>query len=162
MHFLLGSPSRWDSWVTLGLSPSSPSRDPWGLPVFLHLRCWLYLQGKYQILEALMVAQWLRICLQGRRCKRCSFSPWVGKIPWRRKWHPTPVLLPGESHGQRSLAGYSPWGRKELDMTEHEREALTPAFSLGSNPKERHHHALIKHFSLFNKLSILLFFFFNR
>ena len=40
-------------------------------------------------------------------------------ILWRRKWQPTPVFLPGESHGQRSLAGYSPWGRKELDTTEH-------------------------------------------
>ena len=39
-------------------------------------------------------------------------------IPWRRAWQPTPVFLPGESHGQRSLAGYSPWGCKELDMTE--------------------------------------------
>jgi len=38
---------------------------------------------------------------KGRRCKRCGFDPWVGKIPWRRKWHPTPVFLPGESHGQR-------------------------------------------------------------
>ena len=44
--------------------------------------------------------------------------PWVTEIPWRRKWQPTPVFLPGESHGQRNLAGYSPWGRKELDMTE--------------------------------------------
>ena len=40
------------------------------------------------------------------------------KIPWRRVWQPTPVFLPGEFHGQRSLAGYSPWGLKELDMTE--------------------------------------------
>ena len=40
-----------------------------------------------------------------------------GKIPWRRKWQPTPVFLPGKSHGQRNLAGYSPWGRKELDTT---------------------------------------------
>ena len=46
------------------------------------------------------------------------FSPWVGKIPWRREWLPTPVFLPGEFHGQRNLAGYSPWGRKESDMTE--------------------------------------------
>ena len=38
--------------------------------------------------------------------------------PWRRKWQPTPVFLPGESHGQKSLVGYSPWGRKELDRTE--------------------------------------------
>ena len=46
------------------------------------------------------------------------FHPWVGKIPWRMKWQPTPVSLPGKSHGQRSLAGYSPWGCKELAMTE--------------------------------------------
>ena len=49
---------------------------------------------------------------------RHGFDPWVGKIPWRRAWQPTPVFLPGESHGQRKLAGYSPWGHKELDMTE--------------------------------------------
>ena len=42
----------------------------------------------------------------------------VGKIPWRRTWQPTPVFLPGESYGQRSLAGYSPQGRKESDTTE--------------------------------------------
>ena len=44
--------------------------------------------------------------------------PGLGKSPWRRAWQPTPVFLPGEFHGQRSLAGYSPWGHKELDMTE--------------------------------------------
>ena len=44
--------------------------------------------------------------------------PELGKIPWRRKWQPTLVLLPGESHGGRSLVGYSPWGHKESDMTE--------------------------------------------
>ena len=43
---------------------------------------------------------------------------WVGKIPWRRKWQSTPVLLPGKSHGQGSRVGYSPWGRKESDTTE--------------------------------------------
>ena len=47
-----------------------------------------------------------------------GFDPWVGKIPWRRAWQPTPVFLPGESHGQRSLVGYSPWGHTESDMTE--------------------------------------------
>ena len=55
------------------------------------------------------------VCLQ---CRRPKFDPWVGKIPWRRKWQPTPVFLPRESHGQRSLAGYSPRGRKESDTTE--------------------------------------------
>ena len=58
---------------------------------------------------------WLRqysICLQWGRP---GFNPWVGKIPWRRKWHPAPVLLPGKSHGQKILVGYGPWGRKESD-----------------------------------------------
>ena len=45
------------------------------------------------------------------------FDPWV-KIPWRRKWQPSPVFLPGEAHEQRSLAGYSPWGCKELSTIE--------------------------------------------
>ena len=53
-----------------------------------------------------------------RRYKRPGFNPWVGKIPWRRTWQPTPVFLPGESHGQKSLVGYSPWGHKESAMTE--------------------------------------------
>ena len=44
--------------------------------------------------------------------------PGVGKITWRREWQPTPVLLPGEFHRQRSLAGYSPWSHKELDTSE--------------------------------------------
>ena len=49
--------------------------------------------------------------------KRCGFDFWVGKMPWRRKWPPTPVFLSGESHGQRSLVGYSSWGRRESDTT---------------------------------------------
>ena len=53
---------------------------------------------------------------QCRRTKRLGFDPWVWKIPWRMKWPPTPVFLPEKSHGERSLAGYSPWGHKELDM----------------------------------------------
>jgi len=52
------------------------------------------------------------------RCKRYRFQSWVRKIPWRRAWQPTPVFLPGKSHGQRSLVGYSSWDHTELDMTE--------------------------------------------
>ena len=52
------------------------------------------------------------------QCRRWEFDPWIGRIPWRGKWQPTPVFLPGKSHGQRSLAGYSPWGRKEPDTTQ--------------------------------------------
>ena len=56
-----------------------------------------------------------RICLQ---CRSPGFDPWVGKIHWRREQLPTAVFLPGELHGQRSLAGYSPRGHKESDVTE--------------------------------------------
>ena len=59
--------------------------------------------------------RWQSMCLQ---CRRPGFNPWVGKIPWRRKWQPTPVLLPGKFHGWRSLVGYSLWGRKESNTTE--------------------------------------------
>ena len=50
---------------------------------------------------------------------RYGFDPWIGNIPWSMKWQPTPVFLPGESHGQSNLAGYSPWGHKESDTTKH-------------------------------------------
>ena len=53
------------------------------------------------------------------QCRRSRFDLCVEKMPWRRAMKPTLVFLPGESHGQRSLAGYSPWGRKELDTTEY-------------------------------------------
>ena len=52
------------------------------------------------------------------QCRRHRFSPWVVQIPWRRRWQPTAAFLLGESHGRRSLAGYSLWGRKESDITE--------------------------------------------
>ena len=70
--------------------------------------------------------RWWRICLQ---CRRPGFDPWVGKIPWRREWQPTPVFLPGESHGQRKLAGYSPGGHRELDSTEQLTLSLSGASS---------------------------------
>ena len=62
--------------------------------------------------------------LQGRRP---SFDAWIRKTPWRRAWQPTPVFLPRESHGQRSLAGQSPWSPKESYTIEH----LTLSLSTG-------------------------------
>ena len=69
---------------------------------------------------------------QQRRRKRCRFDPRVGKIPWWRAWLPTPVVLPGEAHGQRSLAGYSPQGHTELDTTEETQHAFTDVFANAS------------------------------
>ena len=61
------------------------------------------------------------------QCWRPGFDPWVGKIPWRRKWHPTPVFLPGKSHGQRSQSGYSSWCRKRVrhDLVTKQQSKLT-------------------------------------
>ena len=64
------------------------------------------------------MALWKRNCLQCMRHRRHGFDPWVGKIPWRRKWQPTPAFLPEKPHGRRRLAGYSLWGHIESDMTE--------------------------------------------
>ena len=79
----------------------------------VEFHCWMAETG---------LLRWLSgkepIC-QCRRSRSYEFDPWVGKIPRRRKWQPTLVFLPGESHGQSSLVGYSPWGHRELDMTEH-------------------------------------------
>ena len=66
---------------------------------------------------------------QCRRHKRLGFDPWVGKIPWRRAWQPTPAFLPGEFHGQRSLVGYSPWSHKESDITEATQQACAGLFT---------------------------------
>ena len=72
-----------------------------------------------------VVSRWVHVglprWLSGKestcQCSRCRFDLWVGKIPWRRKWQPTPVFLPGKPHGQGSLAGCSPWGHRESDVT---------------------------------------------
>ena len=62
------------------------------------------------------MAQWQRIHLAKQET---LFDPGVGKIPWRKKWQPNLVFLPGKSHGQNSLASYRPWGGKESDTTKH-------------------------------------------
>ena len=62
---------------------------------------------------------------QCRKCKRRGFDSWVKKIPWRRKWQPTPVFLPGKSHGQRSMAGSGPWdGRVKTRLTHSQERRL--------------------------------------
>ena len=94
----------------------------WSNLAFLTLRKYIFMAKDCLILENVsgigrsgnMVVQVKESTCQ---CRRQRFDLWVEKIPWRRKWQPTPVFLPGESHGQRSLAHYSPWSQKELDVT---------------------------------------------
>ena len=71
----------------------------------------------------------LRIRLQ---CRRPRFNGWVEETSWRRKWRPTPIFLPGKTHGQRSLAGYSPQGHKELDNLATKPSLLPAAWRLSS------------------------------
>ena len=81
-------------------------------------------KDKENTYEVIITGGLLRWCsgkesaYQCRRHKRCGFDPWVWKIPWSSKWQPAPIFLPEKFHGQRSLVGYSLWGRKELDITE--------------------------------------------
>ena len=63
--------------------------------------------------------RWLSVKESAYQCRRHGFAPWVGKLSWSSKWQSTPVFLPGKSQGQRTLASYSPWDGKELDMAEH-------------------------------------------
>ena len=60
------------------------------------------------------LTSWLSSKEHSCQCRRCRLEPWVRKVPWRRKWQPAPVFLPGKPHGQRSLVGYSPWGHKRV------------------------------------------------
>ena len=68
------------------------------------------------------------------QCRRCGFNPWVRKIPWRRKWQATPIFLPWKSHGQRSLAGYSPWGHTEANMTERTQDRVCSSVPKTGSP----------------------------
>ena len=71
----------------------------------------------YSLIVSFGLPRWLSVKGSACQYRRCRFDPWLGKSPWRRKRQPTPVLLPGKSHEQRSLAGYSPLGHKESDTT---------------------------------------------
>ena len=78
-----------------------------------------HLFGTGQLLFHVLILLWgLLWWFSGKestcQCRRHRFSLWVGKIPWRRKWQPTPLFLPGKSHRQRSLMGYSPWFHKRV------------------------------------------------
>ena len=87
--------------------------------------------------DRLGLPRWLRgkgsVC-QCRRHRRHGLDPCFGKISWLRKWQPTPVFLPGKSHGQRSLAGYSPWGRKESHTIEELSTKICWTTNLQDNP----------------------------
>ena len=122
-------PAMWETWV-----PSLGQEDPLEKEMATHSSTlawkipWLEEPGGLQSMGSQRVGRLSNFtslhfsgkepACQGRRHKRHGFDPCVSKIPWRRAQQPTPAFLPGESHGQRSLVGYSPRGHKESDTTE--------------------------------------------
>ena len=100
-----------------------PDRSFQSCVTIVHLYPYIYICG---------LLWWLsgkESCLRCRKRRRCGFNPRIRKIPWRRKWQPTPGFLAGKSHGQRSLVGYSPGGHKESDRTEQSKAERTYTYA---------------------------------
>ena len=143
LHSAVNFSQAWRAWPSVTLRPSSsapPSESGALLPLAqfgvdlgtnysrkrLNSVIGLFgVRGLPMTVAYRMRSETTRVCFPGGsdgkksplQCRRPRFYPWVGKIPWRKEWLPTPVFLPGEFHGRRCLAAYSPWGHKESDMT---------------------------------------------
>ena len=132
-HFLcvfIGSPAPWilhfPSELNLGFSlwhflhpGGSQLPSQWAALDLLALHTPLSsgLQGGWPTGEGRWIPEGLTLVFNCLQCRRTRFNHWVGKIPWIRKWQLTPVFLPGEFHGQRGLAGYSPWGHEKTRLS---------------------------------------------
>ena len=124
-YLLGGAPAIWSHvihhWLPLisNVLTGVHTKHGCGLWMFHHIPSVPWIQNELIIgVEASQLALVVKDPSANAGDLRCRFSHWVGKIPWRRAWQPTPVSLPGESHGQGSLEGYSPWGHKRSDTTE--------------------------------------------
>ena len=95
--------------------PLPPLKHESNLSHFPHLPARSNLYSTFCLYKFAMLPWWLSGKKSACQCNRCGFDPWL-KIPWRRKWQPTPVFLPGESHGQRSLVGYRPRGSQKSQV----------------------------------------------
>ena len=108
----------WANWPELVASDGQPQEGhPFIFVIIGQARLLKETNSKISVVRHSKVIK--ESACQCRRSKRHRFNPWLGKIPWSRKWQPTPVFLPGKFHGQRSLVGYNLRGCKELDTTEH-------------------------------------------
>ena len=92
-------------------------REAWLAAIHGVTQSWTRLRDWTELNWTEGIPWWLISKESACQCKRCGFNSWVERILWKRKWQSTPVLLPRDSHGQTSLAGYSPWSHKELDRT---------------------------------------------
>ena len=106
----------WASACLRAFAPARSSFCAWNtVPTSVHIILMIF---KFCSPHLKGLPWWLRQQRIYLQCRRPGFGPWVGKICWRRKWQPTSVFLPGESHGQRSMAGHSRWHCIESDTTE--------------------------------------------
>ena len=118
-HWLFWISSLLNLFSDLGTcQPSGPTGDTY-IHTYIHTYIVIIIKGMcvyvyMYIYMCVYIYIWSSLVSQ---CRRRRFDCWVGKIPWRRKWQPTPVSLPGKSHGQGSLVGCSSWGRIESDTT---------------------------------------------
>ena len=116
-------------------SPGEGTKDPW-LCLLTKLLLFCPVAFVPLLSSLIQLILWLKTWFSSKesacQCRWCGFSPCIRKIPWRRKWQPTPVFLPGKFHGHRSLVGYSPQSPKELDTTErlHFHFSLLTPFSI--------------------------------
>ena len=105
-----------------------------GLPETAHQKHFPITISSPCLFSNLVFPRWLSGKESACQCRRHGFDPWVGKIPWRRKWQPTPAFLPGKSHGQRSLVSYSPWGRKRVGHNLPIKQKFTTSYHLLVGP----------------------------
>ena len=112
LHFL-----QVGSWVTAGLDIWVPGVPPCDHPSWDDSASQVLSMWPCFKIRVLGLPRWLSGKKSACQCRGLGFEPCIGKIPWRRKWQPTPVFLPGKSHGQRSLTGCRPRGHKESDTT---------------------------------------------
>ena len=122
---IINDESCWQMYIWYDVVRMAPSG-----PLLKNTRLWCNQEKNRQVNEdtfyqisdqysskSLRSSRWLSGKEPTCQYRRHRFSPWGGKIPWRRKWQPTLVFLPGESHGHRRLVGYSPWDHRESDTT---------------------------------------------
>ena len=114
---------------------------PWDIPIIFLLL--ISILNSIVVWEEIGLPRWLRGKESACQCRRSRFAPWIGKIPWRRKWWPTSVFFPGKSHEQRSPVGYSPWGCKKSDTTDQ------------PNTHTHTHTIILSHVSIFSSVQSL-------
>ena len=117
------------TWSKVSTKMTKHANDLMNMSAWVIFLCWLKFGHVSFLIPFSLVAQTVKVCLQ---CRRPRFDPWIRKIPWGRKWQPTPVLLLGKI-AWTELGGLHPWGRKASDTTEWLTHSTHSSYLLGKN-----------------------------